>query len=226
MTTPVTGTFDEVKDHNSENLRKLLRMAVYIAPADAPVIASLVDATNEATIPGEYESVGILDKENALSTTPSITISEVSGYGYGTTLRRDIVSKNTTLAFTMLESRRQAFELYYGIDLSAVQATVAGGKNELVFDEPDRPDTMYWRVLCLGVDGDGANTIFIADYYPRATITDVAALAASETDPRRYGVTLGIDVDTNVGTAHRQFWAGPGLTDERITEMGFTRATV
>jgi hypothetical protein len=221
----LVGTFDEVKDHDSSNIRKLLRMAVFIAPATAPAIASLVDTSNEAVIPDGYESVGILDKENALTVTPSTTVSEVSGYGYGTTLRRDIVSKNQTVAFTMIESRRQAFELYYGIDLSAVVATPeAGGKNELTFDEPDRPDTLYWRVLCLGADGDGANTLYIADYYPRATITDVAAISSSETDPRRYGVTLGIDVDTDLGTAHRQFWAGPGLTTAKITAMGFTRA--
>lgn len=222
----VVGTFDEVKDHSGGNIRKVLRMAVFIAPwTTAPVISSLVDTSNEAVIPDAYESVGILDKDNALSSTPSITVSEVSGYGYGTTLRRDMVARNTALAFTMLESRRAAFELYYGIDLSAVVATPsAGTKDELTFDEPDRPDTMYWRVLCLGADGDGANTIYIADYYPKATVTDVAALAASETDPRRYGVTLGIDVDTDVGTGHRQFWAGPGLTDAKIAEMGFLRS--
>jgi hypothetical protein len=220
-----TGTFDEVKGHSGGNIRKVLRMAVFIAPESADPIASLVDETNEAVIPEDYESVGVLDKENALTVTPAITLSEVMGYGYGTALRRDIVSKNNTLAFTMLESRRAAFELYYGIDLSAVTATPeAGGKNELVFDEPDRPDTVYWRVLTLGADGDGANTIYIADHYPRATITDVAALSSSETDPRRYAVTLGLDVDTTVGTAHRQFWAGPGLTTAKLTEMGFTRA--
>ena len=225
MTSPVTGTFDEVKDHDSSNIRKVLRMAVFVAPVTAPVIASLVDETNEAVIPEDYESVGVLDKENALTVTPAVTISEVMGYGYGTSLRRDIVTKNNTVNFTMLESRRRAFELYYGIDLSAVVATPeAGGKNELVFDEPDRPDTLYWRVLTLGADGDGANTIYIADYYPRATITDVAALSASETDPRRYGVTLGIDVDTDVGTAHRPFWAGPGLTTAKLTDMGFARS--
>jgi hypothetical protein len=220
-----TGTFDEVKDHDGSNIRKVTRMAVFVAPASAAVISSLVDTSNEAVIPTGYESVGILDKENALTVTPATTVSEVSGYGYGTTLRRDIVSKNTTVAFTMIESRRQAFEMYYGVDLSTVTASsVASGKNELIIEEPDRPDTLYWRVLCLGVDGDGANTIYIADYYPLATITDVAAISSSETDPRRYAVTLGIDVDTVTGTSHRQFWAGPGLTTARITAMGFSRA--
>lgn len=223
---PVTGNFDAVKDHNGGNIRKVLRMAIFVAPWEtATAISSLVDATNQVTIPDQYESVGILDKEAAFSSTPTLTISEVSGYGYGQTLRRDISARNTTLAFTMLESHRKAWELYYGIDLSGITATATGGKNEIVFDEPDRPDTLYWRVLALGADGDGANTLYIADYYPRCTLTEVAALASSETEPRRYAVTMGTDVDTAVGTSHRQFIAGPGLSTAEITAMGFTRAS-
>lgn len=222
----VTGTFDEVKDHDGGNIRKVLRMAVFVAPWETgSAITSLVDATNEVTIPDLYNSVGVMDKEAAFSSAPSLTVSEVSGYGYGQTLRRDIVSRNTSLTFTMLESHRTAFEIYYGIDLSAVTASsVASGKNEIVFDEPDRPDTLYWRLLALGADGDGANTIYIADFYPRVTLSEVTALSSSETEPRRYAVTMGVDVDTTVGTAHRQFWAGPGLSDAEITAMGFTRS--
>lgn len=221
-----TGTFDEVKDHDGSNIRKMLRMAVFIAPESADPIETLVDTTNELVIPDGYESVGILDKENAFSSTPSITTSETMGYGYSQTLRRDLVTRNTALAFTMLESRRLAFELYYGVDLSTVQATtVASGKNEIVFDEPDRTDTIYYRVLCLGADHDGVRTIYYGDFYPRVSVSDVAALASSETDPRRYGVTLGVDVDTDVGTGHRELIAGPGLDTAAITAMGFTRAT-
>jgi hypothetical protein len=220
----VVGTFDEVKDHDGGNIKKVLRMAVFVAPWETgPAIATLTDNSNELVIPDAYESVGILDKESAFSSTPSITVSEVSGYGYGQTLRRDMVSRNTTIAFTMLETRRIAFELYYGIDLSAVTATAAP-KNELTFDEPDRPETRYYRVLCVGMDGDGANALYIADFYPKATVSEVAALSSSETEPRRYAVTLGVDVDTIVGTGHRQFLAGPGFSTQEITAMGFTRA--
>jgi hypothetical protein len=223
---PVTGNFDTVKDHDNSNIRKKLRMAVFIAPYEtAAAITSLVDATNQLVIPDLYRSVGVLHKENALSVQPTTTVSEVGGYGYGQTLRRDIVSRNTTMSFTMLETHRTSLEVYYGIDLSAVQATsVASGKNEIVIDEPDRPDTLYWRILALGVDGDGANSLYLADFYPRATLSEVQPIAASETDPVTYGVTMGIDADTVLGTAHRQFIAGPGLSTAEITAMGFTRA--
>lgn len=228
MTTPnpVTGAFDAVKDHDGSNIRKVLQMAVFLAPWDSTeAISSLVDATNQVVIPPGYLSVGILNKESALTATPAMTVSEVSGYGYGQTLRRDITARNLAVAFTMIESRRRVFEAYYGIDLSAVKATPAGGKNELIIDEPDRPDTLYWRMLCLGVDGDGARAIYIADLYPKVTLSEAQAIASSETDPRQYAVTMGADIDTAVGTAHRMLWAGPGLTDARVASMDFTRAT-
>lgn len=223
----VTGPFETVKDHNSGNIHKKLRMGVFVTPYETAgsTITSLVSATNDLTIPDGYESVGILDKENALTSTPAITVSEVSGYGYAQTLRRDIVSRNTTLAFTMIETRRASFELYYGVDLSAVTATAAAGtKDEITFDEPERPDSQYYRVLCIGVDGDGPETIYFADWYPRATISDVAAMSASETEAMRYGVTMGCDADAVLGTSHRQFIAGPGLTDAKVAALGFTRA--
>ena len=222
---PQTGTFDQVKGHNATNIKKILRMAVFAAPDSAAAPTSLVNSSNQLVIPDAYESIGILDKEQAFTMTPSLTVSEVSGYGYGQTLRRDVVSRNNALAFTGLETVRRMLEVYYGLDLSTVQASsVASGKNEIIFDEPDRPDSLYWRILTVGVDGDGANTIYFADLYPRATLSEVAALASSETDPRRYGVTMGTDADTVLGTAHRQFIAGPGLSTVDITAMGFTRA--
>jgi hypothetical protein len=223
---PTTGSFDTVKDHDASLIRKVLRMAVFVAPYETTTaITSLVDGTNQLVIPDNYESVGVLHKENALSVTPSLTVSEVSGYGYGQTLRRDVTSRTNAVAFTMLETKRRTFELYFGVDLSGITASsVASGKNELVFDEPDRPDATYWRLLTIGVDGDGPNTLYMADFYPRTTLAEVAPLASSETDPRQYGVTMGTDVDTALGTAHRQFIAGPGLSTADISAMGFSRS--
>lgn len=219
------GTFDEVNGHNASNIRKKLRMAVLMARwTPTNFITSLVDASNELVIPDGYISVGILHKENALASTPAITVSEVMGYGYAQTLRRDPVNRATTTAFTMLETKKRTLEVYYGVDLTSVQVS-SGTKNEIVFDEPDRPESDAWRVLTIGVDGDGADTIYLADFYPRASVNEVAAIASSEADPLSYGVTMGNDLDSALGTAHRQFIAGPGLTTARAAAMGFSRAT-
>jgi hypothetical protein len=78
----------------------------------------------------------------------------------------------------MMESKRRVFEAYYGIDLSAIVASSASGtKNELVFDQPDLPDLMEWRLLLLGRDGRGTNAIYHAEWFPITSLTEVGARA-------------------------------------------------
>jgi hypothetical protein len=221
---PITGTFDDVKGHNSTLVRKMLEMAVFVGDQSAPDVTTITDTSNQLVIPAGYVSLGIMSKDEGAAITPSIDVSEIGGYGYGQPIRRDTVARSNQIGFTMLESKRRAFEVYYGIDLSAVKAAF-GGNNELKWEHPDRPDTKYWRVLCLGRDGQGSNAIYHAEYFGRSTLADVAEQTWSETDPLTWGVTLGVDTDTAAGTPQRTFWGGPGLTDAVFTAMGFARAT-
>jgi hypothetical protein len=219
----VTGTFTDLKGHNDALIRKMLEMAIFIAPyPSAPTLATISGtAGTDLVIPDVYKSVGMTSKDDGATWTPSIDISEVGAYGYGTSVRRDAVSRTLNLGFTMLESKRAAWELYYGIDLSAV--TVPAAKNELYFDQPAAPGTSYFRVLAVGKDGQGANTIYHAEYLPKAILTDVEAINWSDGDPISYGVTLSADVDSTFGTSQRSFWSGPGFSTALITAMGFTR---
>jgi hypothetical protein len=123
----------------------------------------------------------------------------------------------------MLESKRINFEVYYGIDLATVQAPAA--KNEITWDQPDRPETKYWRALFIGRDGQGAGSIYHAEFLPKCTLTDAEAISWSETDPVAYGVTMAADHDSGAGTSQRTFWAGAGFTTATLVAMGFTRAT-
>lgn len=226
MTSPITGTFDDVKGHDGSLIRKMLELAVFVADEDAPEISTIIDPTdNSLVIPDGYTSLGIMSKEQGAAITPSLEMSEVTGYGYGQPLSRDVVSRGVDLGFTMLESKRKTFEVYHGIDLSAVVAPAQGAGNEISYDQADRPDTKYWRVLCLGRQNQGAKSIYHAEWFPRMTLTDVSEQTWSETDPLSYAVTLSADLDSAVGTSQRTFWAGPGFDTALITAMGFTRAT-
>jgi hypothetical protein len=224
VATPLTGTFDDVKGHNGLLVRKMLEMAVFVGDETAPDITTITDEDNELIIPVGYVSLGIMSKDQGAAITPSLDVSETGGYGYGQPIRRDTTARSNQLGYTMLESKRRNFEVYYGIDLSTVQA-VAGTKNELSWEHPDRPDTKYWRVLCLGRDGQGTKAIYHAEYFSRMTLADVAEQTWSETDPLTWGVTMGSDTDSVAGTPQRSFWGGPGLTTSLITAMGFSRAT-
>lgn len=219
----VTGSFDTLKGHNDQLIRKMLEMAIYIAPwPSATALSTITDsAGTQLVFPDTYTSVGMCSKDDGASWTPAIDISEVGAYGYGTAVRRDAVSRTMSLAFTMLESKRTTFELFHGIDLSST--TVPLAKNELFFDRPAAPGTKYWRVLAVGKDGTGTSAIYHAEFLPKAILTDVDAVAWSDGDPVAYGVTLSADIDSTFGTSQRTFWCGPGFSTSIITAMGFTR---
>lgn len=222
----VTGSFDTLKGHDNSLIRKMLEMAVFLDPwvAGTSALSTITDAAgSQLVLPDTLVSVGMTSKDAGASVTPNIDVSEVGAYGYGASVRRDVSARNETLQFTMLESKRINFEVYYGIDLSSIQAPAT--KNELYFDLPDRPDTKYFRCLMLGRDGQGSNAIYHAELFPKVTLTDADAVAWSEGDPLAYAVTLSADADSGAGTSHRSFWAGPGFSTAVITAMGFSRAS-
>lgn len=222
---PLTGQFDDVAGQNRALARKMTKMALYLGKSDVAAITTIVDATNQLVIPDGYESVGHVSAEQGAAITPTLEISELAAYGEGQPIRRDIASRASTLAATMLESKRRVFEAYYGIDLSAVLASSAAGtKNELTFDQPDLPDVMDWRVLLLGRDGRGTNAIYHAEWFPLMNLTEVGARTWSATEGMSWPITLGAQADDVVGTPQRSFWAGPGLTTAKLTAMGFARA--
>jgi hypothetical protein len=219
----VTGTFDSLKGHNDALIRKMLEMAIYVAPWPSAVTLSTITDTagTQLTLPDTYVSVGMCSKDDGATWTPNIDINEVGAYGYGTAVRRDATSRTLDLGFTMLESKKKAFELYYGVDLSAT--TVPAAKNELFFDMPAAATTQYWRVLAIGKDGSGANAIWHAEYLPKAILTDIDAVSWADDSPLQYSVTLSADVDSTYGTSQRSFWCGPGFTASVVTAMGFTK---
>lgn len=219
----LTGSFDALKGHNDALIRKMLEMAVYVAPwPSAATMSTITDATGASlTIPDTYLSVGMCSKDDGATWTPSIDINEVGAYGYGTAVRRDATSRTLDLGFTMLESKKRTFELFYGVDLAAT--TVPLAKSELFFDMPAAATTQYWRVLAIGKDGAGTSAIYHAEYLPKAILTDLDAVAWADDSPLSYSVTLSADVDSTYGTSQRSFWCGPGFTTALITAMGFQR---
>ena len=223
MSSPLTGTFDEVKGHNGALYRKMLELAIFIGAEDAPAVTTIVNASGQLVIPAGYASVGICSKEQGLAMTPSIDVSTDMGYGYGQPIRRDITNREVSPAFTMKESKRTVWEAYEGLDLSQIKAAMT--TREIKFDRPDRLQTRYVRLLGIGIDGDGTTAKFHGEWFPRCSLTDVGDQTWSEDASIEYPVTYGADFDSRVGTSQRTFWSGPGMSAELVAAMGFTVAT-
>ena len=216
MATATTGTFDTLKGHDNNRIRKILEMALFAKrwdPADeAPT--QIWDGT-QLTLPAGYVPIGLTTKDDGATWSREQETSDVTSHGYAEPTRRDILSDQTGLNFTAQEAKRTTLELDKGVDLSAVKPDANGN---LVIDKPSRPQPLYWRVLAIGKDGDGPDAIYVVRWLPRAQVTENAEQNWSEESELTFPSTFSAYTDPEVGTSMREIWAGPGLDH---AEMGF-----
>lgn len=211
-------TFDDVKGHDVKQIRKALEGAVFAKrweEGDDAITQIFTDDLG-LIIPSGYMSVGLLSKSSAVTLARDTGSSEVESWGVGEPTRIDLTTDSATMKFTMQESKRIAFELYNGVDLSQV---TSDADNNIIIDKPSRPQKLDWRIFALSKDGDGENAIYFLKWLPNCSITAIEDQTLSEEDALTYTVTASGLTDPVVKTAVREVWGGPGLDP---TAMGFT----
>jgi len=210
-------TFSDLRSADQSLIRKGLEGAVFVKrsePSDTEIVA-LKDATGLLAVPPGYEDLGWITKDQGVSWTRDVETSDVTSLGAAEPTRRDIVSDVSGLQFTAQESKASVIGLYEGLDLSAA---VQDADGNVSYDKPDRPASIYYRVLVLFKDGDGVDAVYFAKWLPRAQVTDRGEAAWNEDSELQYPFTLTSFVDATFGTSMRNMWAGPAAT---LTAMGF-----
>lgn len=205
---PVTGDLKTLLGYNSLNIRRPIFGGVFLAPESAPLVDTLVAANGQVAIPDTYESVGRIS-EDGLTFAMDREMQEVRGWGSTSVLRRDVQSIDISLAFSMLETKRIAYEVNAGLDLSGVEMTAAG---EFKFTMPSQPPTRYWRAIAIGADGAGPTRFHMAKVFGRVSLTENEdeTYQSSDEAPKMFGVTLGADEDDEAGGPYSEFLFGPG----------------
>lgn len=211
-------TFESARNHNTKLIRKGLEGSVFIKPwaEDDPEIEKIYTTSGGLLIPSGFVDVGVINKKDAVKWARDLDTADVESWGYSEPTRRDINKDVTTMAFTMQESKRQVFELYNGVDLSAV---VPDSDKNIVLDKPGRPQPRIWRAFQLAKDGDGADAYYFMRILPRCQVSKVEDQTWGEDDEIAYGVELTGYKDNGWGTAVREIWGGPGID---AVAMGFS----
>lgn len=211
-------TFDELQTKANDLIRKGLQGSIFVKPwaSGDSAIETLQDSSGLLEIPTGYTDVGHITADQGANWTRDIETSDVQSLGSSEPTRRDITSDVTGLAFTMQESKKAVFELYEGVDLSAVNYDADGN---LKYDKPDSAAPSYFRVLALFKDGEGADAIYFARWLPRCQVSDRGEQSWSEDNELQYPVTLTAFVDSDIGTSARTLWAA---STEKLDAMGFS----
>jgi hypothetical protein len=220
VTAPITGNVDDLTGGNGAQVLRLRKMAVLMAPESAPALTSIVSADGtQLSIPADYRKVGYLGKDDGATLTPGQETSDSTAYGQSQPISQYVTSTSFTAGFTMKETHKAVLEAYYGMDLSAIKARAT--TREITWDVPDTPEVRYMRILIVGQHRDGADAIWVAQFMPRSSISDIGEQTLSETEDYVYPVTYTALVDSTLGTSRRPFIAGPGLATLGTTPMGF-----
>ena len=211
-------TLEDAQDHNPRLIRKALEGSIFIKPwakTDAE-IEKIYTAAGGLIIPTGYVDVGVIAKDQAVQWDRETETADVNSWSYAEPTRRDLVKDVVTMAFNMHESKNRVFELWHGVDLSAVTADSDGN---IVIDKPKTPQARRYRVFQLAKDGDGADAVYFMRCLPNAQVTGVGGQKWGDDAELVYPITMTGSFDPDWGTSQREIWGGPGVS---ATDMGFT----
>jgi len=215
------ASFADMQEHATQLIRKGLTGSVFVAPYSSDdIINELLDEDGSLlALPEDYTDVGVITKDQGVSWSRDVDFADVESLGYAEPTRRDVITDVTGIEFTMQETKAKALELYEGVSLDDIAGTLAGTDHmNITFDKPDRPAALYYRVLALFKDGEGADAFYFAKWLPRCSVTDRSEQSWQEGEEVQYGVTMTAFNDPEVGTAVRTLLGVPASAG---TLMGF-----
>lgn len=227
-------SYDTLKKHQSELIRKALKGSLFLAKENAlgittlttytaavtgpPVVPAKIDLT---VLPADWEDAGLLTNDG-VSAESETTSSDVTSWGYTSPTRSDIITDTTTLSVVMQETKLLTLGIYTGQDMSTIVPTADTG--EVAISKPARPRSSYWRGLLLAVDESDSGEVFIGRYFPRIKVTDKAGQTyGGGEEPISYGITLQTYVDDTAGFSERWLFGGDGWKND-LAKIGFPAA--
>lgn len=228
------ATYDDLKNLQTQLIRKAQGGSAFIAPASAdhidvddpftytagsagpPVVPETIEW---ADLPAGFEDAGYLT-DDGLGFENETSQSDVSSWQSVSPTRSDMLTDTDTLQIVMQETKLLSIGLYLGVDTAGVAPETDTGT--VVIHKPTRPSDHRYHVLAVAVDGSGANEIFIARYMPNAKVTGkVGQRYGKGDDPISWGVTFTAYEDNTLGFASTYIFGGRGWK-ALLSDMGFS----
>jgi hypothetical protein len=218
--------YDDLKNKQTELIRKALDGSGFIGAIDTPLITTLTEYTPGppaeialAELPAGMDDLGWLTGDG-MSFSRDVGQSNVTSFGSVSPTRTDVTSDTSTMTVTCQETKLLTIGLATGADLSGIVPDAQTG--EVRVRKPTRASSRAYRVLALAVDLGDAGEIYIGRYFPRGKVTSYAEQTlASGDDPITWGVTFTGEEDSTAGYSESWLFGGPGW-NAILAQMGFT----
>jgi hypothetical protein len=216
-------TFEaELAGNKPTNMFKALGGIIYTATTSVAIPAAFTagGAGDLVQLPAaDWKKLGLITKDDGITFSRDVNTEEENSWGYNEPTRTDITTDTTSAAFTLQEVNRQTLELYDFVDLSAVTPDATTG--EFAYNKPLVTAPVYRRIIFMAVDGAGTDRRYRFKIMPRAQVVGVNDEVWSQAQATRFPVTIRATVDSTLGYAVRNVFAGPGQL-ARNTGAGFS----
>lgn len=215
-------SFETLAAKKRGNIFKAVTSALFLAPKSAELVDSVYDRSNGEllALPDGYQPVGWVDGDDGITWGRETDNSETIGHGSAYPVRTDITQDTTTMQVKFLETNAATLGLMY--NQPNMQANLNPDTGSIIVDQALTPPKLNYRFLAIGRDGAGADAIYFLRLMPSATISEYGETTWNNEDVPGFDVTLTAEPDDEAGFAVRNMVTGPGLTDERLADMGFT----
>ena len=218
--------YADIASKQNDLIRKALEGSVFFAPYSAAAVTTLtVDSSGSPgtptlnALPTGYKDLGYLD-DNGATFADAVATSDVTSWGKVEPTRRDITSDVSTLHIVAQETNLQTIAAYTGVDASAITADATTG--EVAVSKPTRPKASYHRMLAIGVDLSDSGEIYVAQFWPRAGLTDKGDQVYASGDVGIWwDTTWTAFTDPTLGYAVRFLFGGPGW-QALLSSMGIS----
>lgn len=204
------ATWADVVAKQNQLIRKALDAELFLAPISAAVPTTIMDPSGGPKLPTGFGALGH-HTDDGLTWGRETEASDVASHGSVEPSRSDIRRITRTLQVTAQETNRLALEAQLGISLGAVTPGTGATGGEITFQEPDRPKSVYYRLLALAVDDADDGEIYFGRLYTRAKVTETGEEVWSDGDQAlQRQMTFQSYKDDAAGFSVRHFFGGPG----------------
>jgi hypothetical protein len=207
-----TTTFEaELASNQPNNVFKALGGLIYTAATSVAIPAAFTNGATAdmVTISStNWKRLGLLTKGDGVTFSRDMNTDEEEAWGYNEPVRTDITSDVTSAAFTLMEQRREALEMFDFVDLSAIVPDASSG--EWAYNKPLQSNITYRRMIYMAVDGAGTDRRYRFKIMPRAQVIGVNDEVWAQGASTKFPVQIRATVDTALGYAVRNVFAGPG----------------
>lgn len=220
------ATVEEIRqnaDHRSQ-VRKIQKAYAFLLPKSQDLPESLYaggSLTDFSTVSGAI-SVGLVTPDG-WTFSREIESEDINALGYGSPVRTDITTVPRSVTVTALESNRKEIqELKYGTTITETQDTTTG---EVVFDEPDLPNSKEYRLIVVGADGPADEEWIMGKGFPAVKLTGTGEEVWGQEGAVSQELTFSVFSDDETGAPVRHYLAGTGAVKYKDV-LGYTQATV